>query len=120
MKSREAYLLVEMQHKHDNGQYQGSANNRCRDPRNPFSRAQKEFSSPHLSFAGRRQNDEFGVGDDALQVDIVIHQVDGGPDKKVFNVIVRPSEANEGIRRLKGLVRGLRKLSHCNVYLSEI
>ena len=95
-----------MQHKHNASQRHHSTQYGDAHPRNPLSRSQIKFLVP-LIRRRARVDDEFRVRYDHFERgDAPVSSA----RKQVLDVVVRPSETEERIRRVERLVRRLREL----------
>lgn len=99
----ETYLLVQMQHEHNDREdgcrsYDGDG-----DPWDPLPGAEVQLSLPRLVTDGW-DDDNLGIRDDALHVDKMLLGVFRGADEEVLDVVVRPAQSEVGIRSEQGLI----------------
>jgi hypothetical protein len=97
-----------MQHKHDACERHHTTQHGNAHPGNPLSRSQIQFLVPLIRRRARVDHD-FRVGNDHFErSDTPV----GSAREQVLDVVVRPSETEERVRRVKGLVRRLRELRY--------
>jgi type IV secretory pathway TrbF-like protein len=95
-----------MQHKHDPSERDHRTYDRQADPRDPLSRAKVQLLMP-LVLHRARIDHELRVGDDHLERgDASVRRA----REQILDVIVRPPEPEERVRRVKHLVRRLWEL----------
>ncbi len=95
-----------MQHKHDPSERDHRTHDRQAHPRDPLPRAKVQFLVP-LVLRRARIDHELRVGNDHLERrDASVRRA----REQILDVIVRPPETEEHVRRVQRLVRRLREL----------
>lgn len=114
---RETHLLVDMEDKDESAEQEDRRSQHNRHPRDPIPRMKVQLLSPRTWVLGplrlERDYEHLRVGNDALDVDVVLGLVAGRADEEVLDVVVRSAEAKVGVGSSEGEVGRLRELAVC-------
>jgi hypothetical protein len=112
-----AHLLVKVEHQGNRSEDDHGHDQCDGDPWNPVARIEIELPTPRarvLSILGLpRHNNDLGIGDETLQVDVMQILVARRSNEQRFDVIVGSSKAEVGVWRDQRHVGSLRQLADC-------